>query len=83
MIGLVITLLLTITFLTAIAVLVPSLKQAWLAYGELKRALSLCADDRVVTVRVENGFRPTQPRRHPRATTRSMPIRTGAMRAAA
>ena len=85
MIGFVITLLLSATFLTAIAVLVPSLRQAWKAYGELSRALAFCNDDRVATVRItEPAKRAPQARRHVRGAGRPIqPARTGALRAVA
>lgn len=85
MIGFVITLLLAITFLAALAVLAPSLRQAWQAYGELKQALALCSNDRIVIVRMTGeSRRAPQPRRHARVSMRPMPsVRTAAMRAAA
>lgn len=85
MIGFGITLLLSITFLAAIAVLVPSLMQAWRAYGALNHALSLCRDDRMVMVSVaDNAKRTPRPRRHMRGAVRPIqPARTGALCAAA
>lgn len=81
-----ITLLLSITFLSAVAVLFPSLRQAWRIYGELSRALSLCQDERLVTVHLtETARRAPQPRRHARGAVRPIiqPMRLGALRVAA